>query len=484
MPSKETIAIGNELVNRWGHLNRQFGLYSGAVFRAILQKQEGREESQWVNVQSVLRFVKRYTGKEFGPTKLTNPELYVMESFVPNSDVERVVSEPLTKKTFRIGPVWPPKRFSTEIATAIPASREAMIQRITTDGHQRFERKFKEPYGGVSYFFDFQNSITQFQPSRSDLAALASENIHELFWRRLMHPEGFVVGSATVMRSSGMYVVMPNYHSRILEARIDGSRLRVEIDGSSGILVSDLRLVAKATGIPSGPSNGSAHIPFVQDPMTSPLIEQDFGMPLSSANVSLYWKPGQDEEPFVDDQLATKGPFSPQPMISVLEEFDPGLKILLGALTTTRAPHDMEWAVSTVMAMAGFAVEWLGYKGEKIQKLQSEIDLIARVPGELRVVLLECVTKEGDIGKKVADLNSKANDLLKIFPEWVVKKVVATTANTAASQPFDSDARNADIGILPKEALVDLLAAARSGVSAPIIFDLLASGVITPRFSE
>src|SRR5438094_334398 len=274
MPSKETIAIGNELVNRWGHLNRQFGLYSGAVFRAILQKQEGREESQWVNVQSVLRFVKRYTGKEFGPTKLTNPE-------------------------------------------------------------------------------------------------------------------GFVVGSGTVMRSSGMYVVMPNYHSRILEARIDGSRLRVEIDGSSGILVSDLRLVAKATGIPSGPSNGSAHIPFVQDPMTSPLIEQDFGMPLSSANVSLYWKPGQDEEPFVDDQLATKGPFSPQPMISVLEEFDPGLKILLGALTTTRAPHDMEWAVSTVMAMAGFVVEWLGYKGEKIQNLQSEIDLIARVPGELRVVLLE-----------------------------------------------------------------------------------------------
>src|SRR5438128_7204233 len=121
MPSKETLAVGQAILDRIGHLNRQYALYPGAVFRAILQRQEGREESQWVNVQSVLRFVKEYSGTEASPTKLTNPELYVMERFLPEyREVERILNEPLVGNVFRIGSDWPPYR-QIPIATAIPS---------------------------------------------------------------------------------------------------------------------------------------------------------------------------------------------------------------------------------------------------------------------------------------------------------------------------------------------------------------------------
>lgn len=453
-------------------------VYKGLSFRALLHRSEVPQGARWVNVLASLRPTFEPHEPGFSITPLVEPDFDILEAYLPPSNLFPFLRRAVENRPLELPSNPRHPSLGTNIVRLMDSDERntSMVEGPEYNGSAYASWKYNERWGTVSYFFGTGRPLGYFPTIQESLERLSFYSMDQVMWHHVLCPGGPTPESAQMPRSCGVHVLLPNYHARLLRVLVLGRRVQVKVEIQPGIRPETLRLVLRAYGVvDQGGHQGYAMIPpRIWSSLPTAELEHEYTMAPRSVHARLYWAQGVDEsDTFVDEMRGERAETALYPELAVHAHFDPGLTVVEMALKTDRDAHDFEWAVATLLSLAGFQVDWLGYKGKAIQT-KGEIDVVAYLPTKRLAILAECTLKSADVGRKVSDLAGREVDMEGILEGWRIQKVLFTTMSRAAILPTDRDgAGQLGVAILAREALPNFVRAVKSAVPPEILWERL-----------
>lgn len=300
----------------------------------------------------------------------------------------------------------------------------------------------------------------------------------DVLWYKVISPRHEIPQSPPRQGTTGVYVILPNYHGRLEQVILEGRRVRARIAVVEKAALKDFRLVLVAYGSSTvRPQQGVAYAPAIFENLESREVEHTYETAPHWVKARLYWNPGKSEiQRFVDESDGIRPELVLYPQLEIHGHFDPRFGVLQKAMLSERKDsRDFEWAIATLLTLAGFHVHWLGYMGSAFH--QGETDIVAYLPEQKKAIVAECTVKGGDIGRKIGDLVEKTVGLRKILDGWELKKVLFTTNITESVVQHEITADQMEIALVTRDVLPHFLQSVQSAVPASLLWDRLNKGV-------
>jgi hypothetical protein len=464
--AKETV---REIARHLEFLQTKYRLYRGAVFRAILQRQENEVGHTWVNILASFRL--RNVSSEEGVTRFhpLTEDLQLVEVSANPLALPSFLTRVLKKKRYAVGQDH--NRFEVHIRTQ-PES-EPRFEQPEFLHREDFKWRHDEDCGGVVHFLSTNSPLGQVALSRQSLERLGFMQLKQLLWHHIFNPGGETPESPPMKDTTGIYAIVPNYHAHLKEAVLEGRTVRVRVATSRGVHLQDFRLVLQAYRSTKDAIGWSMLLPpKIWESLHRREVEYTYKTAPHHVRARLYWNLGRnDAEKFVDEHRVERAELVLYPQLAVHRHFDPELRAVVKALETRSQSPDLEWAVGTLLALSGFQVDWMGFKG-KI--MQGDIDIVAYWPSGKLAVLGECTVRGADLDRKITDLAERSEEVAESLESWEVRKVLFTTLSWAAIQPSQKQgAKELQIALVTKESLRSLLHAIKSAIPPDMLWERL-----------
>lgn len=466
---RDNDAVLAEIVERTKSLSSKYLIFPSVSFRAIVQFQADRIDRKWVNLLASLRLSDEELGRSFESQFLSEPDLYHLQASFDLASLEPFLEKMVRTKRYEFGD----GASTLEVALDHPQASPPNFEDVKLLGSFDWEWPYREGRGGVIYFFNTHHPLDQYRPTSEALHRLGYSDIHRLLKHRLFSLDGTTFHQDLRYTSTGVYVILPNYHARLKDVTLEGRTVKVTVETAEAVPPGDFMVTLEATATEEGqPVRYIDLPPKVWQNLPAVRLEHTYSVAPHYVHAGLYWNPGaNDIERFVDRMTARRAELVRTPRLATYEHFDLDLSKLREALLTDKMQFDFEWAIATLLATAGFQVQWLGYRGKAIQ---SEVDIIAYLPDERQVLLGECTVKGGDISRKISDLSEKAREVEEVLKGWAVHKVLFTTTSNAAIQlGHEQSAQESHIALVTKDVLPNFLQAVKSAVPPPLLLERL-----------
>ncbi len=447
-----------ELVERISRLSRVYGTYRGAKLRAVARRKES-ENGGWLHLLGSLRVSRKLVDEESWSWEDLSDDLALLVADLPLEKIDRVLAPILKLGVYRTYPGEFRPQGQTTVSMGTSEEKPPVLESPEFLGRGRFLDTYGEPNPGLVYHLTSHLDLhRELDLAPRQLAELGFNSRDRFLWRYAIDPIG-VNPANPYVRGSGFHVIVPNYHARIRSATIEGKVIKVEVDSAKGVPLRDLSLTVQ----PSLGTDGTLP-PQRKARLHRRAIAFECARPPTRAMVELLWNRGANEvERFADQHHAERAELVSYPRLTAYMSFDPGMEQLESHLLDRgqrRDASNLEWAVATVLSIAGFHVEWPGYlRG----KSSSELDVIAFHPERETMILVECTLKAGDIQRKIMNVVEAGAEISGRFQGWEVRKAVATTLRSTSVNPSDDqDANRQGVSLLTHDRLKALLTAIRS----------------------
>ena len=441
-------------------------MYRSTLFRAILSASQKSVTEPYANiVMGALRFLKTSYEQRTSFEKLTDPDIYLIEASLSTEDGKAALMDLINSGSCHIRV---PKG---KLRVRLPVLENDIDVEVGPPrylGSDDAEWQLNEPCGCVQYLLSSKHPWNDTKISSAGLERLGFANLSQAIWHYVLNPGQETPESPSLDSSAGVLVTLPNYHARISKAVIEGRTIRISVQVPKGVTLADFRLVVRAHG--TSKSTGWSVIlpPKISDPLRRKLTAFPYAVAPHYATATLYWRLGPDEAiAFVDSMRARRAESAIYPQLATHSLFDPALKFVEESLDSDDA-KDFEWAIATLLAIAGFQVDWLGYAGGRIRP---EADVIAYLPSQRLVIVGECTLKWADISKKISVLKERTSQLAPILEGWRFKNVIFTNLTKEAILPADREGAKAlEIILMPKESLPLMIRAIKSAIPPDLLW--------------
>jgi len=447
--------------------------YGGSLLLAALKRAPEGQSPRWVNVLASVRPLPYVEKPSFSIAPLVEPYLDLFVARFPGS-VVLFLQRVLEKGTLDVPQHAALPMLGQDTISFLDQNTSAQWHGPEFHSSEDAAFQFNEPWGTVSYFLETGGGAAQPTIPRENLERIGFYRLEQALWHHVLCPDGPTPETPSLHRS-GIYVLIPCFDVRLGQVLILGQKIRVRVESQDREEAMALRLVLQSYGT-DGRGRDSIVPPRIWEALPSLDVEHEYPTPIRSVRARLYWS--ADEEPstaFVDEKNGVRAETVLYPQLAVREAFDPGLRSIEEALGTTKYPHDMEWAVVSLLAIAGFQVDWLGYKGRGRQT-EGEVDFVAYLPSDKYAILGECTVRGADVGRKLSDLAGRAVKLSSLLEGWKLRKLLCSSIDHAAILPSDREgARELGVTILPKEGLARLARGVKSAVPAGSLWERLGS---------
>ncbi len=461
--------VVREIAEHIGFLQTKYRLYRGAIFRAILQRQENEVGHTWVNILASFRLTN--ASSEVGVTRLRPlaENLQLVEVSANPLALPAFLSLVLEKKQYEVGQAH--NRYEVLIET--PSGNEPRFERPEFLDHDDFGWRHNENCGGVVHFLNTNGPLGQVALSQQSLERFGFTQLKQLLWYHIFNPGGETPEFPPMKDTMGIYAIIPNYHAHLEEAVLEGQTVKVRIATSRGVHLRDFCLVLQAYRSTSDAGGWSMlQPPRIWESLHRREVEYTYRTAPHYVRARLYWNPGRnDVERFVDEHRVERAELVLYPQLAVHRHFDSELRAVAKALETRKQSPDLEWAVGTLLAISGFQVDWMGFKG-KI--MEGDVDIVAYWPRGKLVILGECTLRGADLDRKITDLAERAKEVAEFLEGWKVRKVLFTTLSWAAIQQSQKvGAEELQIALVTKESLPSLLEAINSAIPPEMLWQRL-----------
>ena len=427
-------------------LHEEYQMYQSALFRSL--NWMASSNSPWRMLAASLVFQQAPPTADF-KTETVFPNLTVAERALDLSTSEAALDSLATSGVIKLD--------EEEFFLGLPVSLD---DPETRGSHDKWGL-LGEVSNGIECFLHSQEPLPANFVSPSQMKRLGLENVYQVVWHLVIWPRNPIPPSPYLKPHRGIYVLVPFEHAAIADATLERNKLQVSTRTATGVPASDFELVATAYG-----AHG-AFPPKRQSPLQSDVSQFEFETDVSLASVRLYWLKSKSQlQEYVDSVSGRRASLASYPELDVHRLFDKDLSAISDCMKPSQTDSKkLEWAVSTVLTLAGFQVEWLGFLGK--QWKEGEIDLLAYLRKEHILLLGECTTAAGEISNKIALLAERSKPIKVLLDTWIVKKVLFTNRDSAAlPRGTEEAARELEITILPSTLLLQLVAAVRGGFTA------------------
>ncbi len=448
-------------------------MYEGFLLLAALHRAAEGTSPRWVNILASVRPLHHVERASFSIVPLVEPNLDLLAARLPGNPV-LFLQQALEKGNLDV-PHHPDLPMLGHDTISF-VDQNTSVQWHGPEFHSSEDAafQFNVPWGAVSYILETGRADAQPTIPRENLERIGFYSLEQALWHHVLCPDGPTPERPSLHRA-GIYMLIPCFDVRLGEVLILGQRIRVRVESQDREKAKALRLVLQCYGT-DGRGQWSIVPPRIWEALPSLEVEHEYPTPIRSLRARLYWAAAEEPSTaFVDEKNGVRAEIVRYPQLAVREAFDPGLRSVEEAVGTTKHAHDMEWAVVSLLALAGFQVDWLGYKGRGRQT-EGEVDFVAYLPSEKRAILGECTVRGADVGRKISDLAGRAVDLSRILEGWELRRVICSSIDHAAILPSDREgARELGVTILPKEGLASLLRSVKSAVPPETIWERLGS---------
>lgn len=475
--TEEARQVIGEIEQHINSLQSRYKLYRGAEFRALIQRRaQGEGPPTWVNILACFRLMNR--SPDFDATRFIPLADGLQLVVVPANALAlpAVLEQAIDKGQLTFGQL----QNRIDVLVASPDDNEPKFEDPEFVSSGYFEWRYGEPFGGVVYFLNTGNPLGQLGLSRQSMEKLGFRTLETLLWHHVVNPGGEIPESPPLKHTTGIYAIIPNYHAQLEQVLVERATVRARVSVPRGVHLRDFRLVLEAYAPSLGRHGWGMHQPpRIWEGLRRREVSHEYSTPPAYVDARLYWNLGRnDVQSFVDERRGERAELVRYPQLSVRRHFDRDLRSIKKALTTTTHSLDLEWAVASLLALSGFQVDWIGYKGKM---MEGDIDIVAYMPERKLILLGECSLRGMDMDRKIADLAERAEELAESLEGWKAKRVLFTTLGWAGIQPSQKEgAKELRIALATKESLANLLKAVRSAVPADVIWENLKSDSSQP----
>lgn len=466
----EDEAVVKKILAHIDALNSRYNLYRSLVFRGITWRYSDNEH---LNVVSLVHMSDQSTVEALQVRPLSDPRLCRVTLRTEPGAVSTLLTRMARDHEYSFGTgegiSTRATRFNlrTGVDSAPPKFGDAKL--LSSDGG---EWPYRSIHGGVMYFLDTHNQLEHFQPSAASVKEAGFQNFQQLFRDFLFAPFGEVYAGSLPSATTGVYVFLPSLHGRLPSVEIAGNVVRARVEPAEGVGLGDFKFVVYAQARTPGRYYRMQDYQRGWDSLSESNVSHEFPLPPQYAIGRLFWNPGRnDAERFVDERYGNRADLVLTPQLAVWQSADPQLRVLRNALETADKQMTFEWGVASTLSLAGFQVNWLGFRESKKPQIGAGVDVVAIDRENQRALIGESTLKPGDISKKISGVSEHSAALQEVLTGWQVKKAVFTTITSAGLVPYEQPARDAEVVLVSSEALDKFVQAVMSGVPLSQLWD-------------